>query len=95
MLYYQDIRSGDEAIKLMEGYDGIRNYNIDGDNVSVIYTDDSKNYVSLYHKNTLIFRKRHESSSYSYSESITSNQQNQVIMVETEGSSKVRFILII
>jgi WD40 repeat protein len=95
MLYYQDIRGGNEPIKLMEGYDGIRNYNIDGDNVSVIYTDDSKNYISLYHKNTLIFRKRHETSVYSSFEAIISNKQNQVIMVETEGSSKVRFMLVI
>jgi WD40 repeat protein len=95
MLYYQDIRGGNDAMKLMEGYDKIRNYNIDGNNVSVIYTDDSKNYISLYHKNILVFRKRHETSAYSTFEAIISNEHDQVIMVEFEGSSKVRFMLII
>lgn len=93
MLYYQDIRGKNDPIKLMEGYDIIKNYNIDGDNISVVYTEESKTYIALYKKNTLKFRIRHDSSSYSSSEAISSNSQNQIIYVEVEGSSKKIYVI--
>ena len=74
----------------MEGYEVIRTQSIVKDFCSVFYSEESKFYFALYEKSKLIFRKKVDFGSSSYSSVISSNLNNQIIYVDDSNSKKVR-----
>lgn len=57
-LFYYDIDKKEGPHRILENYDILRSKSINGDLVSVLYSEESKNYFALYDKNKLLFRRK-------------------------------------
>ena len=83
VLYYVDLyRDAKTLVKLLEGYDHIKFHNINNDNVSLIYSEDTKLYLALYTKAKLAFRKKIDMTFFNFPKSINATEDGQVIYVE-------------
>src|SRR5690606_21565948 len=83
-VYYYDIKgnSGD-PIKILDSCDYVKIANINRDQTSILYTEDNKQYFSLFDKTTMLFRKKTDlANTYSYSQIIHSTDNGQLIYVD-------------
>jgi len=89
-LFFAKLDSNDSPKKILDGYDYLRTKSIDGDNVTVKFSEESKIYFAVYSNGNLKYRKKIDSAtSGSDKDQVILNKEEQVIYVEEYNNNHV------
>jgi len=89
-LFFTKLSSNDPPKKILDGYDYLRSKSIDGDDVTVKFSEETKTYFAVYSDGNLKYRKKMDSQGTgSEKDQVFLNRDKQVIYVEEYNNNHV------